>query len=136
MDAMQPQMPAPSDDPTNQIRMAAMQTLTPQEQQVVAQAVTPPFIQAMAKLFGDQAVAILKPLMGLPAMPSTTPNSLAAFNTAAGANGNPQLQPAEAETTEEDAGETEEEPCPQCGGNDPNCPACSLAYPTSINFRK
>lgn len=136
MDQMQPQMPPPGDDPTNQIRMAAMQTLTPQEQQVVAQSVTPPFIQAMAKLFGDQAVAILKPLMGLQATPTTTPNSLAAFNTAAGANGNPAMQPAEAETPDEDAAEPEEEPCPQCGGQNPNCPVCSLAYPTSINFRK
>lgn len=130
----QPPMQSSGDDYSSQIRMAAMQTLTPQEQQVVAQAVTPPFIQVMAKLFGDQAVAILKPLMGLPSMPSSTPTSLSAFNAQAGANGNPQFQPPEAESQNEDTTENGEEPCPQCGGNDPNCPACSLAYPTSVNF--
>lgn len=136
MDMMQPSTQGPGEDYSSQIRMAAMQTLTPQEQQVVAQAITPDFIQIMAKLFGDQAVAILKPLMALPATPATTPNSLSAFDAAAGANGNPQFQPAEAESSGEDSAEPGEEPCPQCGGQDPNCPACSLAYPTPINFRK
>jgi hypothetical protein len=127
-------MQSQGEDYSSQIRMAAMQTLTPQEQQIVAQAVTPQFIQVMAKLFGDQAVSILKPLMGLPAMPPSAPTSLTAFNAQAGANGNPQFQPPEAESQAEDTVEGQEEPCPQCGGRDPNCPACSLAYPTPVNF--
>lgn len=126
----------------DQIRNAAMQVLTPQDMQVIAASVTPEFIQVMTKLFGKQATDILQPLASLPQMPGAPQaNSLAAFSSAAQANGNPQPPEAQGMGGMPDMmggaeDDMEDMPCPHCGGNDPNCPACSQPAPTPVNFRR
>lgn len=125
-------------DPFEQISQAA-QTLAPEEQQILAQSLTPEFIQIMVKLFGEQAAKLLEPLVGpqsqLPP-PTPDPNALSNFNAQAAANGNTPVALGMRPGSEGlQAGMEEDEGvCPHCGGQDPNCPACSLQYPTEINF--
>lgn len=133
---MDDQMQQP--DPFAQIRQAA-QTLAPEEQQILAQSLTPEFVQVMVKVFGEQVAKLLEPLIGpqsqLPT-PAPDPNALSNFNAQATANGNtPVALGMERGSEELQEGMQEgEEVCPHCGGQDPNCPACSLPYPTEIDF--
>ena len=149
-----PGQPAPDNggDMANKIRMAALSALSPPEVQLLSQTVTPMFIQIMAKLFGDQAVMLLQPLVGLGQATSSpglmeNPNALNAFNANAQGNGNPNYQPEMGMNMPEggmedqsdqgpEGGAQDTGECPMCGGQDPNCPACgdNWQYPTPVNF--
>ena len=59
----------PQAEMAEKVRRAAQQVLNPQELQIIAASVTPQFIQVMAKLFGDQAVMLLTPLVDLQSQP-------------------------------------------------------------------
>lgn len=114
------------DDMSNKIRMAALQALNPQELQLIQKTITPAFVQTMAKLFGDQAVVLLQPLVGLgqnqqPSLGQQYVNPMMG-----------QDQEDQADQGSQGEGQEPGESCPYCGGGNPNCPMCG--GPTPVNF--
>lgn len=138
MDEMM-QQPRAGADMGAKIRQAAQQALTPQEAQIIQQTVTPQFVQVMSKLFGDQAVVLLGPLVNIAqgnapvqgmSQQGMGGNALNAF-TAQG----PQVM-GNMGNQQDEWGEGEgygNAPCPGC--DDPNCPDCNSMKQTPSSMR-
>jgi hypothetical protein len=142
MGQSQPPQQQGGQDVATTIRTTALQVLSPPEIQILEQAITPQFIQIMAKLYGDQAVILLGPLASLSQQQggqSFTPpgqgSPLSQFST----QGSPDqsYQPPQMMGNlgmGSGGGMSNQGVCPGC--NDPNCPDCQSIQksPTSVQF--
>lgn len=136
-----PQAPDAGGDLGSKIRQAALGALSPPELQILEQAITPQFIQVMAKLYGDQAVVLLGPLVNLQSGMQQEGQFSPPGQSAGGAL-NQFSAPDAADQNYQPPqmmgnlgmGSGGNQPCPGC--NDENCPDCQsrTQTPTSVMF--